>query len=170
MARLLNEHGVTSNDLSFSRERRAVGQRWLGVDYYATCEHRITSTGRSTTSRAPMGFQRLAAAYHHRYHLPIFHCETNCVSDRAVDWLDRQWDELMALRASGVPVKGFTWYSLTDQIDWQHALRVERNELHPVGMYDLQRRIRPVGQRYREIVHSWRARLESGAPAAAASA
>ena len=32
---------------------------------------------------------------------------------------------------------GFTWYSLTDQIDWQHALRVERNDLHPVGLYDL---------------------------------
>ena len=50
MARFLNEHGVTSNDLSFFRERRAVGQRWLGVDYYPTCEwparshrHRIAS-------------------------------------------------------------------------------------------------------------------------------
>src|SRR4029078_4082106 len=28
MARFLNEHGVTSNDLSFFRERRAAGQRW----------------------------------------------------------------------------------------------------------------------------------------------
>jgi len=170
MARLLNEHGVTSNDLSFFRERRAVGQRWLGVDYYSTCEHRIASTGHSTTSRKPMGFQRLAAAYYHRYRLPIFHCETNCVSDQAVDWLDRQWDELMMLRASGVPVKGFTWYSLTDQIDWQHALRVERNELHPVGMYDLQRRIRPVGARYQEIVSTWRERLESDRADEAASA
>jgi beta-glucosidase/6-phospho-beta-glucosidase/beta-galactosidase len=170
MARLLNEHGVTSNDLSFFRERRAVGQRWLGVDYYATCEHRISSTGRSTTSRQPMGFQRLAAAYYHRYGLPIFHCETNCVSDRAVEWLDHQWAELMALRASGVPVKGFTWYSLTDQIDWQHALRVERNELHPVGMYDLQRRVRPVGQRYQEIVRSWSARLNGERAAEARSA
>ena len=170
MARYLNDHGVTSNDLSFFREKRAVGQRWLGVDYYATCEHRISSTGHSTTSRKPMGFQRLAAAYHHRYGLPIFHCETNCVSERAVDWLDQQWGELMALRASGVPVKGFTWYSLTDQIDWQHALRVERNELHPVGMYDLQRRIRPVGERYREIVGAWRARLERETMSEAASA
>jgi beta-glucosidase/6-phospho-beta-glucosidase/beta-galactosidase len=76
----------------------------------------------------------------------------------------------MALRASGVPVKGFTWYSLTDQIDWQHALRVERNDLHPVGMYDLQRRIRPVGARYQEIVRTWRARLEEQASAEAVSA
>ena len=52
MARFLNEHGVTSNDLSFFRERRAVGQRWLGVDYYPTCEHRISSTGRATMTHS----------------------------------------------------------------------------------------------------------------------
>ena len=65
MAGYLNEHGVTSNDLSFFRERRAVGQRWLGVDYYPTCEHRVASTGRCTTSRArAMGFRALATQYH----------------------------------------------------------------------------------------------------------
>jgi beta-glucosidase/6-phospho-beta-glucosidase/beta-galactosidase len=160
MARLLNEHGVTSNDLSFFRERRAVGQRWLGVDYYPTCEHRISSTGRITTTSKPMGFKRLATQYYQRYGLPIFYCETNRVSHLAVDWLDDQWADLMALRASGVPVTGFTWYSLTDQIDWQHALRVERNDLFPVGLYDLRRNIRPVGLRYQEIVRDWRGVLD----------
>jgi beta-glucosidase len=159
MARLLNEHGVTSNDLSFFRERRAVGQRWLGVDYYPSCEHRIASTGRATICRSPMGFAKLAGSYYRRYGLPIFYCETNRVSHLAVDWLDEQWGELMSLRDSGVPVTGFTWYSLTDQIDWQHALREERNELYSVGLYDLQRRIRPVGRRYRELVQEWRGRL-----------
>src|SRR5215216_7893827 len=57
MARYLNEHGVTSNDLSFFRERRAVGQRWLGVDYYPTCEHRVSASGRCTNTRTmAMGF------------------------------------------------------------------------------------------------------------------
>ena len=42
-------------------------------------------------------------------------------------------------------------------IDWQHGLRVERNDLHPVGLYDLDRRPRPVARRYREIVASWSA-------------
>src|SRR3954471_5368561 len=77
MAQYLNDNGVTSNDLSFFRERRAVGQRWLGVDYYPSCEHVIASTGRQTVSRAPMGFKRLASSYYHRYKVPIFHCETN---------------------------------------------------------------------------------------------
>jgi beta-glucosidase len=159
MARFLNEHGVSSNDLSFFRERRAVGQRWLGADYYPTCEHRIASTGRSTTSGSPLGFRRLAMQYYQRYRLPIFYCETNRVSDLAVRWLDEQWAELMGVRNAGIPVMGFTWYSLTDQIDWQHALRVERNDLHPVGLYDLDRRVRPVGVRYRELVAQWRPAL-----------
>ncbi|MDB4886022.1 MAG: dTDP-4-dehydrorhamnose reductase [Gemmatimonadetes bacterium] len=159
MARFLNEHGVSSNDLSFFRERRAVGQRWLGVDYYQTCEHRVASTGRLTTNRAPVGFRRLVSHYHQRYGLPIFHCETNRVSSQAVGWLDEQWGDIIALRDAGIPVTGFTWYSLTDQIDWQHALRVERNDLHPVGLYDLNRRIRPVGRRYQEIIQQWRPAL-----------
>jgi beta-glucosidase len=157
MAAYLNAHGVTSNDLSFFRERRAVGQRWLGTDYYQTCEHRVAATGRCTTSRNGLGFRALATQYHRRYGIPLFHCETNRVSRHAVAWLDEQWRDVMQLRASGVPVRGFTWYSLTDQIDWQHALRVERNDLHPVGLYDLNRQPRPVERRYREIIATWRA-------------
>jgi len=152
MAAYLNEHGVTSNELSFFRERRAVGQRWLGTDYYLTCEHRVAATGRFTTARKSLGFRALATQYYHRYGIPLFHCETNRVSRHAVSWMEEQWSDILQLRASGVPVNGFTWYSLTDQIDWQYALRVERNHLHPVGLYDLNRRPRPVAQRYREII------------------
>jgi beta-glucosidase/6-phospho-beta-glucosidase/beta-galactosidase len=155
MAAYLNEHGVTSNELSFFRERRAVGQRWLGTDYYPTCEHRVSATGRYTTSRRALGFGTLAMQYYRRYEIPLFHCETNRVSHHAVEWLDEQWRDCMHLRSVGVPVRGFTWYSLTDQIDWQYGLRYERNDLHAVGLYDLKRRPRPVAHRYREIIGQW---------------
>jgi beta-glucosidase len=168
MARLLNENGVTSNDLSFFRERRAVGQRWLGVDYYPTCEHRISSSGRTTRNHTPVGFASLVKQYHRRYGLPIFHCETNLASAHAPEWLDAQWSDIVSLRTSGIPVTGFTWYSLTDQIDWQHLLRVERNDVHDVGLYDLNRKIRPVGRRYRDIIEQWRAVMDSGETDAAA--
>jgi len=164
MAAYLNEHGVTSNDLSFFRERHGVGQRWLGVDYYPTCEHRVAATGRCTTARQGLGFRALAMEYYRRYRVPLFHCETNRVSAHAVAWLDSQWRDILYLQSSAVPVRGFTWYSLTDQIDWQWALRVERNDLHPVGLYDLERRARPVARRYREIIAEWR-RAWSAAPA-----
>jgi beta-glucosidase len=155
MAAYLHDHGVSSNDLSFFRERRAHGQRWIGLDYYSTCEHRVTSTGRRSVAQNGLGFRRLATEYWHRYHLPLFHCETNRASHLAVDWLKSQWDDVLSLRSSGVPMRGFTWYSLTDQIDWQHCLRVERNEVHPVGLFDLDRKVRPVGRAYRDVVARW---------------
>lgn len=155
MAGYLHAHGVTSNDLSFFRERRAGGQRWLGLDFYPTCEHRVASTGRCTTARKGAGFRALAAEYFARYQAPLFHCETNRVCGPSVGWLREQWEDVTWLRAANIPVRGFTWYSLTDQIDWQHALRVERNDLHPVGLFDLDRKIRPVGAAYRDLVARW---------------
>jgi hypothetical protein len=74
------------------------------------------------------------------------------VSGKAVEWLHGQWSEVLALRLWGIPVYGFTWYSLTDQIDWQHALRVEKNDVYPVGLFDLDRKIRPVGVAYRNLI------------------
>jgi beta-glucosidase/6-phospho-beta-glucosidase/beta-galactosidase len=152
MAAFLNENGVSSNDLSFFREKRGEGQRWLGLDYYSTCEHRIASTGRFTATRQRIGFAQLAMGYYDRYRIPLFHCETNRVSRQAVEWLHAQWADVVSLRSAGIPIYGFTWYSLTDQIDWQHALRIERNDLHPVGLFDLDRRIRPVGEAYRDLI------------------
>ncbi|MEW5930667.1 MAG: family 1 glycosylhydrolase [Gemmatimonadota bacterium] len=166
MARFLNEHGVTSNDLSFFREKRVPGQRWIGLDYYPTCEYRLASTGHRTTNWNGHGFRRLAAEYWARYRKPLFHCETNRVSRFAVDWLRQQWEDVQALRAAGIPMTGFTWYSLTDQVDWQYALSVERDDLHPVGLYDLDRRIRPVGEAFRDLV----ARHSAGEEAAPAAA
>src|SRR6202171_3543805 len=92
MASFLNDHGVTSNDLSFFRERRGVGQRWLGLDCYPTSEHRLASTGQCAMARASMGFRLLAAEYYSRNRIPLFHCETNRVTPLVVDWLHGQWE------------------------------------------------------------------------------
>jgi beta-glucosidase len=164
MAGFLNGHGVTSNDLRFFRERHAVGHRWLGLDYYPTCEHRVTSTGRRSKCRNARGLRTLAAEYYARYRIPLFHAETNRAPRFATEWLASQWSDVLALRSEGIPVHGFTWYSLTDQIDWQHALREERNDLHPVGLYTLDRRIRPVGVAYRELIARWTAEFAAAAP------
>jgi hypothetical protein len=171
MAGYLNRHGVTSNDLSFFRERRAVGQRWIGLDSYPTCEHRVCATGRRSLSRKPRGFRSLATEYWERYQLPLFHCETNRIPRFAEGWLDEQWSDMVALRDAGIPLRGFTWYSLTDQIDWQYGLRYERDHVYPVGLFDMQRRIRPVGVAYRELVAHWSGEMNRPvAPAARAMA
>jgi beta-glucosidase/6-phospho-beta-glucosidase/beta-galactosidase len=63
---------------------------------------------------------------------------------------------MLRLRADGVPIIGFTWYSLTDQVDWDCGLRYERGRVNPLGLYDLDRKIRPVGEAYKKMVAEWR--------------
>lgn len=46
------------------------------------------------------------------------HTETNLAeSGGAVDWLRKEWSNVHRFRQDGVPIIGFTWYSLTDQVD-----------------------------------------------------
>ena len=73
-----------------------------------------------------------------------------------MDWLWKEWANVLRVRNDGVPVVGFTWYSLTDQTDWDTALREKNGHVNPVGLYDLDRKIRPVGQAYKELIGQWR--------------
>lgn len=63
---------------------------------------------------------------------------------------------MMRLKADGVPIIGFTWYSLIDQVDWDTALREDNGNVNPLGLYDIDRRIRPVGEAYKKLVAQWR--------------
>ena len=63
---------------------------------------------------------------------------------------------MVRLKQDGIPLVGFTWYSLTDQVDWDSALREDAGRVNPLGLYDLERRIRPVGRLYRELIGQWR--------------
>jgi beta-glucosidase len=57
---------------------------------------------------------------------------------------------------AGIPVVGFTWYSLTDQVDWDTALREDNGHVNPLGLYDLDRNIRAVGKAYKQLIANWR--------------
>ena len=54
-----------------------------------------------------------------------------------------------------MPILGFTWYSLTDQIDWDTGLREQNHRVNPRGLFDLERRVRPVGPAYRQLIIDW---------------
>ena len=77
-------------------------------------------------------------------------------AERAPAWLRKEWANLFRLRQDGVPIIGFTWYSLTDQVDWDSALRNMDGHVNPLGLFDLNRQIRPVGEAYRKLIQDWR--------------
>jgi hypothetical protein len=84
------------------------------------------------------------------------HTETNLSEPGAVNWLWKTWANVQQLRGDGVPICGMTWYSLTDQIDWDTALREKNDRVNPLGLYDLDRNIRPVGLAYKRLIEQWR--------------
>jgi hypothetical protein len=72
---------------------------------------------------------------------------------------------MLRLRQDRVPIVGFTWYSLTDQMDWDTALRNDAHRVNTVGLFDLDRKIRKVGRHYERLIKQWREILPAGSSA-----
>ena len=102
------------------------------------------------------GWYQITKTYYERYHKPVMHTETNVMdADAAPGWLWKQWANVLRIRKDGVPVLGFTWYSLTDQIDWDIGLSEKRGAVNACGLYDLDRKPRPVAAAYRELLEAY---------------
>lgn len=129
----------------------------MGNDYYATNEHRVPAHGDITDCGRVFGYYVITREYFDRYHLPVMHTETNQRSmPDAVHWLEEQWSNVVRLKLDGVPIVGFTWYGLVDQVDWDSLLSEDKHRVNPLGLYDLDRNPRPVAKRYKELAQRWR--------------
>lgn len=129
----------------------------LGLDFYRRNEQIVMPGGGLEPSGDIFGWYPIARQYHARYGLPLMHTETNDIgggADEAPGWLWRQFLNARLLISEGIPVLGFTWYSLTDQLDWDIGLVQERDMVNPIGLFDLDRRERPVGAAYRALIRA----------------
>ncbi|MDB5351500.1 MAG: glycosyl hydrolase family protein [Planctomycetota bacterium] len=125
----------------------------LGTDYYKTNEQLVHPDGRIFPIGEVLGYYVVMTDYERRYHLPVMYTETNLADpDQAKGWLWQQMSSVRRLRLDLVPVVGFTWYGLTDMVDWDIGLREKRGVITPVGLFDLDRRERPVATAYRQLV------------------
>ncbi|MBS2037625.1 family 1 glycosylhydrolase [bacterium] len=160
MYEYLMDNGMTREEYHFFMHHNAKHHCIMGNDYYVTNEHRVHPDGSTAASGEVFGYNEITRQYYERYRLPVMHTETNIQQgpngDEAVFWLWKEWANLLRLRNDGIPIVGFTWYSLTDQVDWDIALREQRGVVNPLGLYDLDRNIRPVGQAYKEMIEHWR--------------
>lgn len=159
MYEYLFDNGMTRDEYHFFLGNSLRHHCILGNDYYWTNEHRVAADGMTRASGEIFGYSEITRQYYGRYRLPVMHTETNLAEgpngDEAVNWLWKQWANVLRVRNDGVPTVGFTWYSLTDQIDWDVGLRERNNRVHPVGLYDLDRQIRPVGRSYKQLIRDW---------------
>jgi beta-glucosidase/6-phospho-beta-glucosidase/beta-galactosidase len=160
MYEYLMDNGMTREEYHFFLDNRLKQHCIMGNDYYKTNEHRVAADGMTCASGEVFGYDEITRQYHRRYQLPVMHTETNLnegpLGTEAADWLWKQWANVLRVRNDGVPIVGFTWYSLTDQTDWDSALREIRGNVNPLGLYDLNRKIRKVGEEYKKLIAAWR--------------
>lgn len=98
-----------------------------------------------------------ARTWHDRYGVAFWVAETSNLGlavDEGPTWLAALVDALDELRAEGRPVRGVCWYSRGDQYDWHTALLQPVGEVTEVGLFDADRRARPVAAAYAELARS----------------
>ncbi|WP_210530312.1 family 1 glycosylhydrolase [Rubellimicrobium arenae] len=159
MYQFLLDNGMTREEYDFFMTNRLRRFCVMGTDYYVTNEHRVYADGHMDASGEIFGYAEITRQYHDRYQMPVMHTETNLNQGpsgrEAVDWLWKEWANVLRVRNVGIPVLGFTWYSITDQVDWDSALREDNGHVNPLGLYDLDRNIRPVGECYKQLIQDW---------------
>ena len=160
MYEFLLDNGMTSEEYHFFLDSNYRHHCILGNDYYITNEHRVSEDGSTHPAGEIFGYAEITWQYYDRYRIPVMHTETNFEQgkkgDEAIYWLWKEWANVLRVRNDGIPVVGFTWYSLTDQVDWDTALREDNNRVNPLGLYDLDRNIRPVGAAYKKLISDWK--------------
>jgi hypothetical protein len=159
MYEYLLDNGMTKEEYHFFLEHSLKQHCILGNDYYWTNEHRVYADGKTAAAGETFGYSEITRQYYNRYRLPVMHTETNLSEgpkgDEAVKWLWKEWANVLRLRNVGIPTVGFTWYSLTDQVDWDTALREQNGRINPLGLYDLDRNMRAVGRAYKQLIKDW---------------
>ena len=159
----LRDHGMSRKEYYWFRENHVKKRCIMGNDYYMTNEHMVHADGTHNAAGEIFGYYIITQQYFERYRLPVMHTETNIREPYSVDWLKKQWALAHQLVKVGVPLVGFTWYSLIDQVDWDTALREDNNNVNELGLYDMNRKIRPVGEAYRYLVSHWKETLSNQA-------
>ena len=78
------------------------------------------------------------------------HTETNLMEgprgDEAVNWLWKQWANVLRVRNTGVPDRGLHLVFSDRSDGLGHGSARGEQPRRPVGLYDLDRNIRPVGR------------------------
>lgn len=149
-------NGMTQKEYNWFIDHQVKAHCIMGNDYYVTNEHLVFPDGRTQAAGEIFGYYVITSQYFNRYKLPIMHTETNIKMPACKEWLLKQWANVHRLKHDGIPIVGFTWYSLLHQVDWDSALRNDAGVVNELGLYDLDRKIMPVGEAYKLLISQWK--------------
>lgn len=167
----LQRHGMADADLDRFRERPAPPDV-MGVNYYPALSTELVAVDdphdggprdpRSRTNAWTEGLEDVLTSFADRYRRPVFLTETCWTGshEERIAWLDASVECVEGLRGQGVPVVGYTWWSLIDMYEWPYRdstgsledyhLAMGLWDLVPDGAGVLQRVKNPVAHRFAE--------------------
>ena len=149
----LLDNGMTPEEYKWFMTGEPPGYQVMGNDYYGRNEKIKLPDGSMLIAIDVLGWYQITKEYYNRYRKPVMHTETNVFDAKeAPMWLWKQWLNILQMRKEGVPVLGFTWYSLIDQIDWDTELAEKNNRVNECGLFDLNRKPRPVADAYKMLL------------------
>jgi len=152
----LYDNGMTRQEYEWFMAGEPPGYQIMGNDYYGRNEKIMLPNGEICTSIDVLGWSTITHDYYQRYKKPVMHTETNVFdANEASTWLWKQWVNVLRLRKEGVPVLGFTWYSLIDQVDWETGLAEKKGTVNACGLFDLDRKPRQVAEAYKMLLEEY---------------
>ncbi|MXS75229.1 beta-glucosidase [Microbacterium sp. CSI-V] len=168
----LREHGFRDDDLEWARTHTAQPDV-VGVNYYPqhsteVFERGVTRSGGPRDLRPRLdagveGMKDVLRSFAERYGKPVFLTETSYTGtvEQRISWMQRSAAGVRELRAEGVDVVGYTWWCITDMIEWTYRTgdKSAMEYLLPMGLWALEedpdgtlRRVRtPVADAFREL-------------------
>ena len=150
------DNGMTREEFMWFMRSAPSGFQIMGNDYYGHNEKLLLPDGTLMYGEDVLGWYLITLRYYRRYYRPVMHTETSTPHpDLNPRWLWKQWANVLRMRRDGIPVLGFTWYSLTDQVDWDTQLAEKHGRVNACGLYDIKRNPRPVAAEYQKLIREF---------------
>jgi beta-glucosidase/6-phospho-beta-glucosidase/beta-galactosidase len=168
----LLENGFSEEDLAWARTNVA-DPDIVGVNYYPQHSTELFEEGvvlgggpgalRPRLNAWTDGLEDVLTSFAQRYGKPVFLTETGFTgtAEERIAWLDASVSAVQELRASGIDVVGYTWWCLTDMMEWtyRYAEGVPMDYVLRMGLWTLEedaagtlQRVRtPVADRFRTL-------------------
>lgn len=131
LADYLLENGFSHDDLQWARDNTAQPDV-VGVNYYPQHSTEIFEAGvelsggpedlRPRHNAGTEGLKDVLTSFAARYGKPVFLSETSYTGtvEERISWMDESVAAVEELRAEGIDVIGYTWWCITDMVEWSY--------------------------------------------------
>ncbi|SDY83098.1 family 1 glycosylhydrolase [Herbiconiux ginsengi] len=127
----LERNGFSDDDLNWARENTAQPDV-IGVNYYPQHSTEVFEAGaelgggpndlRPREDAGTDGLKDVLTSFAARYGKPVYLTETSYTGtvEQRISWMEASVAAVHDLRAAGVDVIGYTWWCITDMVEWSY--------------------------------------------------